>query len=67
MRHWCLVPFFKTFKLLRTFARYMKLSDLVKLLSSPFRRRALTHKPNLTAKMIDLGLEAPVRSSATGP
>ena len=53
----------KTFKLLRTFARYMKLSDLLKLLSGPFRRRVLTHEPNLTAKMIELGLKEPLRES----
>jgi len=56
----------KTFKLLRTLARYMTPVDLAKLLSSPFRRRALTRSPNLTAKMIDLGLKEPVRSPAAG-
>jgi len=57
----------KTFKLLRDFARYMKISDLVKLLTSPFRRRTLTHEPNLTARMIDLGLKEPVRPSLSDP
>ena len=53
----------KTFKLLRTFARYMKLSDLLKLLSGPFRQRVLTHEPNLTAKMIEMGLKEPLREA----
>lgn len=57
----------KTFNLLHTFARYMKVSDLLKVLSGPFRRRALTHEPNLTAKMIDLGLKEPVRPAVTSP
>ena len=51
----------KTFKLIRTFSRYMKWSDIWKLLASPFQRRTLTRKPELTAKMIDLGLEEPDR------
>jgi anaerobic magnesium-protoporphyrin IX monomethyl ester cyclase len=51
----------KTFMLLRTFSRFMKMSDLFKLLASPFRRRVLTHAPNLTAKMMDEGLTAPIR------
>tara|TARA_B100000749_G_C18028702_1_gene302288 strand:+ start:102 stop:266 length:165 start_codon:yes stop_codon:yes gene_type:complete len=41
----------------------MKLSDLLKLLSGPFRRRVLTHEPNLTAKMIELGLKEPLREA----
>jgi len=51
----------QSYKLIRTFGRYMKASDIFKLLSSPFRRRALTRKPELPARMIDLGLEAPDR------
>jgi radical SAM superfamily enzyme YgiQ (UPF0313 family) len=53
-----------TFKLLRTLSRFMKFSDIFKLLSSPFRRRALNRKPELPARMIDLGLTAPVRTVA---
>ncbi|MCK5572452.1 MAG: B12-binding domain-containing radical SAM protein, partial [Bacteroidetes bacterium] len=53
-----------TFKLLRRFSRYMKKSDILKLLLSPFRRRRLTRKPDLPAKMIDAGLEAPIRATA---
>lgn len=46
-----------TFRLLRTFSRYMKKSDILKLLSSPFRRRTLTRKPDLPAQMLDLELQ----------
>ena len=58
----------RTWKLLRAFGRHMKTSDIVRLLASPFRRRTLTRKPELPARMIDLGLEEPVRPplSATG-
>ena len=55
----------QTYRLVRTFGRYMKAADIFKLLSSPFRRRTLTRKPELPAKMIDLGLEAPNRSSVS--
>jgi radical SAM superfamily enzyme YgiQ (UPF0313 family) len=51
----------QTYRLVRTFGRFMKASDIFKLLSSPFRRRTLTRKPELPARMIDLGLEAPDR------
>jgi radical SAM superfamily enzyme YgiQ (UPF0313 family) len=51
----------KTFKLLRSFARHMKASDILRLLASPFRKRVLTLKPELPARMIDRGLTAPVR------
>ena len=53
-----------TWKLLRTFGRHMKTSDIVALLCSPFRRRTLTRKPELPARMIDAGLGAPDRQSA---
>jgi radical SAM superfamily enzyme YgiQ (UPF0313 family) len=52
---------FRTWKLLRAFGRHMKTSDLLKLLASPFRRRTLTRKPELPARMIDAGLEEPDR------
>jgi radical SAM superfamily enzyme YgiQ (UPF0313 family) len=54
-----------TFRLLRTFARYMKKSDIGKLLWSPFRKQTLFRKPELPARMIEQGLEAPIRDSAT--
>ena len=54
----------QTFKLLRTLGRHMKYSDILRLLSSPFRRRQLNRKPELPAKMIELGLTAPLRNKA---
>ena len=50
-----------TYRLLRTFGRHMKASDILKLLASPFRRRTLTLRPELPARMLDAGLEAPRR------
>ena len=55
----------QTYRLVRTFGRYMKASDIFKLLSSPFRRRTLTRKPELPAPMTDRGLEAPDRQAAS--
>ncbi len=57
----------RTYKLLRTFSRHMKTSDLLKLLYSPFRRQSLTRKPDLPAGMIDSGLTAPYRDAASVP
>jgi radical SAM superfamily enzyme YgiQ (UPF0313 family) len=54
----------KTIKLILRFSRYMKFSNVVKLLASPFRKRTLTRKPELPASMIEKGLEAPVRTVA---
>jgi anaerobic magnesium-protoporphyrin IX monomethyl ester cyclase len=53
-----------TFRLIRRFSRYMKFSNVLKLLWSPFRKKALTRKPELPALMIDAGLDAPVREVA---
>jgi radical SAM superfamily enzyme YgiQ (UPF0313 family) len=55
----------RTWKLLRAFGRHMKATDILKLLYSPFRRRALTRKPQLPARMMDLGLEEPERQTAS--
>lgn len=57
----------RTGKLLRDFGRHMKTSDLVALLGSPFRRRTLTRKPELPARMIDAGLAEPNRTLASVP
>jgi hypothetical protein len=51
-----------TFKLLRTLGQHMKITDVIRLLASPFRRRRLTRRPDLPAKMIDLGLAEPIRT-----
>jgi radical SAM superfamily enzyme YgiQ (UPF0313 family) len=53
----------QTCRLLRTFARYMRTSDIVKLLVSPFRRRTLSLKPQLPSRMTDGRGEAPPRGS----
>jgi len=53
----------KTFKLLHTLGRHMKYSDILRLLSSPFRRRKLNRTPELPAKMIERGLTAPIRNA----
>jgi anaerobic magnesium-protoporphyrin IX monomethyl ester cyclase len=42
-----------TFKLLRTFGRHMKWTDIFGLLASPFRQRKLTRRPELPARMLD--------------
>jgi hypothetical protein len=53
----------QSFNLLRTLGRHMKYTDIFRLLASPFRRRALTRQPELPARMLDLGLTAPVRTA----
>ena len=53
----------QTLKLLHTLGRHMKYSDILRLLSSPFRRRKLNRKPELPAKMNELGLTAPIRNN----
>jgi hypothetical protein len=53
----------QTIRLLRKFGRHMKTSDILALLASPFRKRTLTRRPELPARMIDQGLTAPVRES----
>ncbi len=54
----------RTWKLLRAFGRHMKTSDILALLCSPFRRRTLTRKAELPARMMDAGLEEPDRRTA---
>jgi radical SAM superfamily enzyme YgiQ (UPF0313 family) len=56
---------FRTYKLLRMFGRHMKKSDLLKLLWSPFQRRTLSRKPDLPARMMDLGLTEPERGTVS--
>ena len=57
----------RTTRLLRTFGRHMKTTDILKMLASPFRRRPLTRIPDLPARMMDLGLTKPVRESLLVP
>jgi hypothetical protein len=42
----------------------MKYVDILRLLSSPFRRRKLNRQPELPARMVASGLTAPVRTAA---
>jgi radical SAM superfamily enzyme YgiQ (UPF0313 family) len=56
----------RTYRLLRTFGRHMQAKDILKLLASPFRRRALTRKPELPANMVEAGLEVPCRPTPFG-
>lgn len=51
----------RTARLLRTFGRHMKKTDMVRLLASPFRRRQLTRQPDLPARMMDRGQTEPIR------
>jgi anaerobic magnesium-protoporphyrin IX monomethyl ester cyclase len=55
----------RTYNLLRLFGRHMKKLDLLKLLWSPFQRRTLSRKPELPARMIELGLEEPQRDAVS--
>jgi len=57
----------RTWKLLRSFGRHMKTSDILKLLCSPFRRRTLTRKPELPARMLNAGLAEPDRQTLPSP
>ncbi len=55
----------KTLKLLRTFGRHMQSSDILRLLASPFRRRTLTCRPELPARMLDAGIQQLARTEST--
>jgi hypothetical protein len=50
----------ETWNLLRTFSRHMALSDLLTLLSGPFRRKAASSRV-LPARMVDAGTKEPLR------
>ena len=50
-----------TYKLLRAFGRHMKATDILKLLASPFRRRDLTRRPELPARIIEATLAGATR------
>jgi anaerobic magnesium-protoporphyrin IX monomethyl ester cyclase len=52
----------RTWKLLRAFGRHMTTSDILKLLCSPFRRRTLTRKPELPARLLEAELGRPLAS-----
>jgi radical SAM superfamily enzyme YgiQ (UPF0313 family) len=50
----------RTWGLFRSFSRHMPWTDLVRLLSGPFRPNR-TSAPDLPARMVDAGLRAPAR------
>jgi len=52
----------QSYKLIRSFGRNMEMSDIFKLLTSPFTKRPYFHEPDLPSKMIDLGIKEPIRS-----
>jgi anaerobic magnesium-protoporphyrin IX monomethyl ester cyclase len=58
----------RTWKLLRSFGRHMRTTDILKLLASPFQRRTLTRRPELPARMVAAGITEPIRQGvcATG-
>jgi hypothetical protein len=57
----------QSYRLMRTFGRHMKLTDIVRMLWSPFRRRTMTRRPELPGKMLDAGLLAPDRTAGRAP
>jgi hypothetical protein len=52
--------------LLRAFGRHMKTTDLLKLRASPFRRRTLTRRTELPARMLEPGLVQPDAQTEVG-
>jgi hypothetical protein len=44
----------------------MTISDIFKLLLSPFIKKAKTRKPELPEWMIEQGLDAPIRTASQG-
>jgi anaerobic magnesium-protoporphyrin IX monomethyl ester cyclase len=55
----------RTYRLLRLLGRHMKKTDIFHLLWSPFRRRSLSRKPDLPVRMLELGLNEPIRGILT--
>jgi radical SAM superfamily enzyme YgiQ (UPF0313 family) len=51
----------QSYKLIRSFSRNMEMSDIYKLISSPFIKRPYFREPDLPAKMIDFGIKEPIR------
>jgi radical SAM superfamily enzyme YgiQ (UPF0313 family) len=51
----------QTVKLIRSFGGNMEMSDVFRLISSPFVKQPLYREPDLPAKMIERGLKEPVR------
>ena len=53
----------RTYKLLRLLGRHMEKTDIFKLLWSPFQGRTLSRKPDIPARMMDLGFQEPIRDT----
>jgi anaerobic magnesium-protoporphyrin IX monomethyl ester cyclase len=53
----------QTFKLIRKFSQYMKYSEILQLLWSPFRRKNLSRKPELPARLETEKLAATVTNT----
>jgi anaerobic magnesium-protoporphyrin IX monomethyl ester cyclase len=51
-----------TYKLLRLLGRHMKKSAILRLLWSPFQCRTLSRKPDLPARMMELGFTEPTKN-----
>jgi radical SAM superfamily enzyme YgiQ (UPF0313 family) len=52
----------RSYKLIRSFSRNMAMSDIIKLISSPFTKRSYFTGPDLPEKMIELGHTEPIRT-----
>jgi len=51
----------QSYKLIRSFSRNMEMSDIYRLLSSPFTKRTNFREPDLPEKMIGLGIKELIR------
>jgi radical SAM superfamily enzyme YgiQ (UPF0313 family) len=52
----------RSYKLIRSFSRNMAMSDIIKLISSPFTKRSYFQGPDLPEKMVELGQTEPIRT-----
>ena len=50
----------QSYKLIRSFSRNMEMTDIFRLLSSPFTKRTNFREPDLPEKMIDMGMREPI-------
>ena len=51
----------QSYKLIRSLSRNMEMSDIYKLISSPFTKRSYSHESDPSAKMIDAGIKERIR------
>jgi hypothetical protein len=57
----------RTYRLLRLLSQHMKKSAILQLLWSPFQRRTLSRKPDLPARIMELGLKEATRDILSIP